>query len=222
MAANPTLSSWGLSTEVEPGEIVAICGSNGSGKSSVLRVMLGLYAPAMGNIRFDGVDSRQFDPRTLRRQIAYLPQVPEMLEGTVAENLRFAEPLAEEFRLRQALMMADAWEAVQNMPQGIHSRIGGEGALLSSGMAARLMLARLYLMEERPLVLCDELPAQILNSATGERFRQQMAGWRGKRTVFFITHREDWLELADRVVVLKPEQRPIVERRQPIAGGNHG
>jgi ABC-type bacteriocin/lantibiotic exporter with double-glycine peptidase domain len=202
----------GLSCEIEAGEIVAVYGGNGTGKSSILRLLLGLYAPAMGSIRLDGVDHRQFDPRSLRRQIAYLPQLPELLPGTVADNLRVHQPLAAEFKLRQALLWADAWEMVEQLPAGLNTRLGGDGFTPSSGFAARLCLARLYLAE-RPLVLCDELPAQLLNSTTGERFRRYLEECRGKRTVLYVTHREDWLSLADKVISFKADMRPMVSRR---------
>jgi ABC-type bacteriocin/lantibiotic exporter with double-glycine peptidase domain len=201
----------GLSADIASGQIIAIYGGNGTGKSSVLRLLLGLYAPAMGNIRFDGVDHRQFDPRSLRRQIAYLPQLPELFPGTVADNLRIHTPLAADFQLRQALLWADAWEMIEKLPAGLGTRLGEGGMIPSSGFAARLALARLYL-SERPVVLCDELPGQLLNSTTGERFRRYLEDCRGKRTVLCITHREDWLPLADQVIWLKADSRPIVGR----------
>ena len=207
----------GLTAEIEAGEIVAIFGGNGTGKSSVLRLLLGLYAPAMGNIRLDGVDHRQFDPRSLRRQIAYLPQLPELLPGTIADNLRVYDPLAEDFRLRQALLWADAWDMVEELPAGLNTRLGDGGFIPSSGFASRLTLARLYLAD-RPLVLCDELAGQLLNSSTGERFRHYLAECRGKRTVLFVTHREDWLSVADKVIWLQADARPIISRpNQPNA-----
>jgi len=205
----------GLTAEIAAGEIVAIYGGNGTGKSSILRLLLGLYAPAMGSIRLDGVDHRQFDPRSLRRQIAYLPQIPELLPGTIADNLRVHDPLAQEFRLRQALLWADAWDLVEQLPAGLNTRIGENGFIPSSGFASRLTLARLYLAD-RPLVLCDELPGQLLNSTTGERFRSYLEECRGKRTVLFITHREDWLSMADKVIWLKPDERPTVSRPEPL------
>jgi ABC-type bacteriocin/lantibiotic exporter with double-glycine peptidase domain len=201
----------GLSAEIAAGQIIAIYGGNGSGKSSVLRVLLGLYAPAMGSIRLDGVDHRQFDPRSLRRQIAYLPQTPELIPGTIADNLRIHDPLAAEYRLRQALLWSDAWEHVEKLPAGVDTRIGEGGLIPSSGFAARIALARLYLAE-RPLVLCDELPGQLLNSVTAEHFRRYIEDCRGKRTVLFVTHRDDWLPLADQVIWLKPDTRPVVGR----------
>lgn len=199
----------GLNADIAKGQIVAIYGGNGSGKSSILRLVLGLYAPAIGTIRLDGADHRQFDPRVLRRQIAYLSQSTELLPGTIAENLRSVDPLAEDYRLRQALLWADAWDAVEALPAGINTRIGEDSYMPSSGLAARLCLARLYLTD-RPIVLCDELPAQILNSSTGERFKRFLGECRGNRTVLFVTHREDWLPLADKVIWLRPDGRPAV------------
>jgi len=207
----------GLTADIEPGDIVAVYGGNGTGKSSVIRLLLGLYAPAMGSIRLDGVDHRQFDPRSLRRQIAYLPQIPELLPGTVADNLRIHDPLAEEYRLRQALLWADSWEMVEQLPAGLNTRLGDGGFIPSTGFAARLALARLYLTE-RPLVLCDELPAQLLNSSTGERFRRYLEECRGKRTVIFVTHREDWLKTADKVIWLRTDSRPVFTKPdQPLS-----
>lgn len=201
----------GLNCDIEQGEIVAIYGGNGTGKSSILRLLLGLYAPAMGSIRLDGVDHRQFDPRSLRRQMHYLPQAPELLPGTIAENLRVHDPLADEYRLRQALLWADAWEMVEQLPAGMDTKLGEKGHIPSAGLASRLCLARLYL-SDRKVLLCDELSTAILNSSTGERFRRFVADCRGKRTVIFVTHREDWLALADVVIYLQPDARPVVTR----------
>lgn len=209
----------GLNARIKQGEIVAVYGGNGCGKSSVLRLLLGLYAPAMGMIRIDGIDHRQLDPRTLRRHIAYLPQVPQFLPGTVADNIRLSNPAAADYQLRQAILWADAQDLIDALPQGIETVVTGQD-MLSSGLSARLMLARLYLSEQ-PIVLCDELPPQILNSTTGDRFRTFVEECRGKRTLFFVTHREDWLGLADQVIWLKPESVPVVGRpagRPPAAG----
>ena len=211
----------GLSCDVKPGEIIAVYGGNGSGKSSVLRMLTGLYAPVMGNIRLDGVDHRQFDPRSLRRQVAYLPQLPELLPGTIAENLRVQDPLAPEYRLRQALLWSDAWEMIQQLPAGLHTLLGEEGYTPSAGLASRINLARLYLMD-RKLVLCDELAAPLLNSTTGERFRHYLQESRGQRTVFYVTHREDWLTPADRVIWLRPDSRPLVVTPELILSNPKG
>ncbi len=200
-----------LSAEITKGQVVAIYGGNGSGKSSVLRMVLGLYAPAMGVIRLDGVDHRQFDPRALRRQITYLPQSTELLPGTIADNLRVVNPLAPDSRLRQALLWADAWDMVDEMPAGLNTRLFAGGVIPSSGFSARLCLARLYLAD-RPIVLADELPAALLNTSTGTRFQNFLNECRGKRTVLFVTHREDMLAHADQVIWMKTGGVPVVGR----------
>ena len=205
----------GLNGDIASGEIVAIFGGNGTGKSSILRLLLGLYAPAMGGIRLDGVDHRQFDPRSLRRQMNYLPQLPELLPGTIAENLRVHDPLADDYRLRQALLWADAWEMIEQLPAGMDTKLGEHAFIPSSGLAMRICLARMYLTD-RKLVLCDELSSQLLNSSTGERFKQFLKESRGKRTVIFVTHREDWLPLADVVIYLQPNQRPVMSRPEKL------
>ncbi len=204
----------GLNAEIEKGEVVAIYGGNGTGKSSILRLLLGLYAPAMGTVRFDGVDYRQFDPRSLRRQIGYFSQDPELIPGTISDNLRLHDPLAEEHKLRHALLWADILDAVKALPEGMETEIGGS-FVPSSGFAARLALARIYL-SQRPVILCDELSAQVLNSSTGSLFRKFLEECRGKRTVIFVTHRHDWLALADKVIWLRPDARPLVTTPQQI------
>ena len=205
----------GLNATINHGEIYAVYGGNGCGKSSVLRLVLGLYPPAIGTLRIDGIDHRQMDPRTLRRQIAYLPQTPEFLPGTIADNLRAANPLAASHQVRDALLWADALEAVEALPAGLETRIGPStdesGLALSSSLAARLSLARLYL-SDRPIVLCDELPVVLLNGVTGTRFRNFIQDCRGRRTVMFVTHREDWLGLADQVIWLRQGGVPVVAR----------
>lgn len=198
----------GLNADIKPGQIVAIYGTNGTGKSSVLKLLLGLYAPAIGSIRLDGTDYRQLDPRHLRRQIAYFPQVPELLPGTIAENLRHMNPMAPDHKLRQALMWSDAWDTIETLPQGINTVVS-DG--FPESLTARIVLARLYLCE-RPVILCDELPVQLLNSETGLRFRQYIEKCRSERTVIFVAQREDWIAIADQMIWLKADGKPITGR----------
>ncbi|MGE3769640.1 MAG: peptidase domain-containing ABC transporter [Bdellovibrionales bacterium] len=207
---------WGLNARINKGDIVAIYGSNGSGKSSLVRLLLGLNTPGMGTVRFDGIDHRQLDPRVLRRQIAYLSQEPEFLPGTLAENLRMVNAAASEADIRDALQRADAWDAVEALPQGIHAQLGAEGTALSDTLAARLNLARLYLAA-RPIVLCDELPGHVLNSNAGAHFRHFLHECRGKRTVIFVTHHNNWLQLADKVIWMKQGVVPSIGKPALVA-----
>lgn len=222
MAGDPVF--WGLNAAIQPGQIVAVFGGNGSGKSSILRLVMGLYPPALGSIRLNGLDHRQLDPRTLRRQIAYLPQDPELLPGTIADNLRTVLPTATDADLRRALERADAWEQISALPQGLDTMLGGTHFAPSSGLAARLCLARLYL-DPRPITLCDELPVQVLNGKAGANFRAFLTESRRQRTVLFVTHREDWMMLADQVIWLRPGLPPAVVKPHDItvqsARGQH-
>ena len=91
----------GLSFDLKPGQILAVTGGNGSGKSTILKLINGLYNPQVGAISIDGIDIRQLNPQELRRQISYMPQSPRVFRGTIAENLRMADPLADENGLVQ-------------------------------------------------------------------------------------------------------------------------
>jgi ABC-type transport system involved in cytochrome bd biosynthesis fused ATPase/permease subunit len=104
---------------------------------------------------------------------------------------------------------------IEQLPAGLNTRLGEDAFIPSSGLASRLLLARLYL-SERPVALCDELSAQLLNSTTGERFRRYLSECRGKRTVLFVTHREDWVHIADKVIYLQADTRPAILRPHQI------
>ncbi len=191
----------GLTFDAEPGEIVAITGGNGSGKSTVLKLMCGLYRPQAGTIRFDGLDIRQIDPVHMRQNIAYIPQTPHFFRGTISENLRFAQPMVSDDILKVALHQADAWDEVCALPKGFDTIIGDRSSNLPLSLAYRLGLARAYI-QDAPLMLFDELPYALLNSAAGDEFLRVLESWKGYRTVLMVTHREDYLKLADTVVLL--------------------
>ena len=114
----------GLSFDAKPGQMVAVTGGNGSGKSTILKLVNGLYRPQAGTVRIDGVDIRQLDAIELRQHIAYVPQSPHFFQGTIAENLRFSEPLASDEALKIALHQVDAWEDVCALPHGLNTMIG--------------------------------------------------------------------------------------------------
>ena len=207
----------GLSFDAEPGQLIAITGGNGSGKSTILKLANGLYRPQAGTVRIDGVDIRQLDAIELRQRIAYVSQSPHFFQGTIAENLRFAEPLASNETLKETLMQVDAWNDIAKLPQGLETEIGsGAANSLSSGLLAyRLNLARAYL-KNTPLMLFDELPYAFLNSPAGDIFKTHLAKWKGQRTMMLVTHREDYLHMADLVVLLRPDESPLVNTPEVI------
>lgn len=207
---NPVFS--GLSFNVNPGEVVLITGDNGSGKTSLLKMIMGMYAPQAGTIQIDNHDVRQFDPQDLRRHIAYISQYPHFFEGTLESNLRLASPLATDKEIQMALKQANVWDDVQRLPKGLQSPVGAENATyISSNMAFRLCLARAYL-HKAPILLIDELPNSLMNDATGQELFDSLLRMKKGRTVFMVTYRNDLMAVADQIIVLR-------RRRAPIVGG---
>ncbi len=191
----------GVSFEAKPGQIIAIRGSNGSGKSSILKLALGMYQPQGGSVRLDGIDIRQFDPIALRQNIAYVPQQADLFPGTVRDNLLLADPAATEESCIEALRTACAEGDVMRLPQGLDTVILGENAEpISFLLKSRICLARAYL-RLKPVMLFDEA-SHSLGSENDRSFAETIAYLRGKCTVLMVTHREDHMRLADTLLVL--------------------
>jgi len=197
--ADPAL--LGVSFEAKPGEVVAIVGADGAGKSTVLKLIAGLYAPQAGNVMIDDLDIRQIDPIELRKAIGYAPQVPQLFFGTIAQNLRLAQPTATDADLREALALAGVWQEVAQLPQGLGTRVGDAASnRISTSLTQGISLARAYL-KKSPLLLLDE-PVTGLDFEGDRCFREFVEAMRGKATILMVTHRPSHLSLADQIVVL--------------------
>lgn len=206
----------GLSFEAKPGEIVAITGENGAGKSTLLKLAKGLYRPTSGVIRLDGFDIRQMDPLELRRRIAYIPQSPSFFYGTIAENLRFANPLVGQREMEIALQQACAYEEVMALPHGLDTKIGGlDGAHLSSSLTLRLSMVRAYL-HDAPILLIDELPNSLLTDEVGRFLMGGLIRNRKERTTLIISYRLDILKMADKIIWLRTGEAPLAGMREPM------
>ncbi|MGE5475683.1 MAG: peptidase domain-containing ABC transporter [Bacteroidales bacterium] len=196
--ADPALV--GVSFDVEPGEVVAVTGRNGSGKSTIIKLMLGLYAPQAGSVRIDNSDIRQIDPVELRHAVGYVPQVCNLFFGTIAQNLRLAQPTATDADIRWACEMADVWQEIQALPRGLETRVGdGTADHLPTSFIQKLSLARCYL-KRSPLMLFDE-PVNGLDFEGDRQFMQAVEFFRGQSTIFMVTHRPSHLRFADRILV---------------------
>lgn len=190
----------------EPGELVAVVGRSASGKSSLARLLVGVWRPTVGHVRLDGADLRDWDPHQLGRHIGYLPQDVELFEGTVADNIaRFergagGQPDAE--AVVAAARLAGAHEAILALPQAYETRLGDGGAQLSGGQRQRVALARALYGDPRLLVL-DEPDANLDEdgraalAAALQRLRE------GGRTVFVISHRAQSLGGVDRLLIVE-------------------
>jgi len=199
----------GVSFEVNAGEIVAVVGGNGSGKSTILKLITGIYNPQAGNVRIDNMDIRQLDVVELRHAVSYVPQTFQFFYGTIAQNLRLAYPVASEEDLRRACDQAGVLDDVLKLEQGsgkwkrtgLEVRIGDAGAAqMPTSLLQRLNLARGYL-KRAPILLFDE-PGNGLDFAGDQRFMQTVDSLRGNTTAFIVTHRPSHLRVADKIIWL--------------------
>ncbi|MEC8067372.1 MAG: peptidase domain-containing ABC transporter [Pseudomonadota bacterium] len=192
-----------VNCEIKAGELLAVTGDSGAGKTSFLKTLHSLYKPSKGSIRIDGFDVRQIDPIDLRQHIAYAPQAPDFFYGTIAENLQVANPTASENEIWEALKIAGIDELVEEFPHQLDTVICKPDAHpLSPYFKFQLSLARLYLQNAK-IVIIDELPSVTLNSKTGRMLVQYIKNSIGKRTMIIVTHRQDILKLAHHTVTFK-------------------
>jgi ATP-binding cassette, subfamily C, bacterial LapB len=198
----------GVSFDIKPGEIVAVTGGNGCGKSSILKLVAAAYQPQVGAVLIDGVDTRQLDPVDLRQSMAYLPQQSDLFAGTIADNLRLARPGATDDALRGAAAKAGLLADIEALPAGFATGIDDQH---SAGFARRLALARTYLMDAS-IILLDE-PGVPLSPTGEDLLLSQLDILRGRSTVMLATHHPDHVRAADRVIVLK--QGAIVHDGSP-------
>ncbi|MES9809502.1 thiol reductant ABC exporter subunit CydD [Streptomyces sp. CS081A] len=215
--AEPSLDAVTLT--VEPGETVALVGPSGAGKSTLLDVVLGFTAPEPGgSVRVGGEDLAGLDPEAWRSRIAWVPQRPYLFAGTIAENVRLARPDASDEAVREALRDAGADGFVAELPDGLDTLLGEDGAGLSAGQRQRLALARAFLAD-RPLLLLDE-PTAALDGETEAGVVDAVRRLAAGRTVLLVVHRPALLAVADRVVSLGTNT--VAPTASPSAGGAAG
>ena len=189
-----------LSFHVEPGERVAFVGHSGSGKTSIVRLLLRLYDVDAGRITLDGVDIRTLPVATLRRHFAVVSQDCYLFHGSVAENLRLGKPGASLDELREVARTANALEFISRLPEGFDTMVGERGVRLSGGQRQRLAIAR-ALLRDAPILILDEALSSV--DAENEAVVQEAIDrlMRG-RTTLVIAHRLSSIRNADRIVVL--------------------
>jgi len=191
----------GVDLRVEPGEVVAFTGPNGAGKSTILKLIAGLYRSQAGAVLIDGMDLRQLDPGELRWATASVPQHCDLFHGTIAQNLRLANPTASDKELISAAHDAAILDEILALPDGFETRLTDRlQRQLSNGFKQGLMLARAY-VKDAPIYLLDE-PGNHLDVAGDRALMRKLEALRGHATVFVVTHRPSHLRLADRVVVM--------------------
>ena len=189
-----------VSFTIKEGEKVGIIGRIGSGKSTVARLMMGLYEPAEGAIYADDTDYRQIDPADLRRNMAYIAQDVVLFRGSVRENIIAGHPQATEEEILNAAKLAGVHEFISRHPMGYDAPVGERGEGLSGGQRQAIALARAILLQPN-IMICDE-PTNAMDVQAENAFAQHIKKQIGDKTLVLITHRQHLLSLVDRVILM--------------------
>ncbi|MCP4007604.1 MAG: ABC transporter ATP-binding protein [bacterium] len=196
-----------VSFEAPIGTITALVGPTGSGKSTLMALLLRLFDPDRGSIEIDGCDLRRFLVRSLRQKISIALQENVLFGTTIRENIRYAVPDANDERVREVARIACVDEFVEGLPEGYDTVLGERGARLSTGQRQRITIAR-ALMKDAPILILDE-PTSALDAETERRLILNLSEWGRDRNVFLITHRLSTIRMADQIAYLDGGQ--IVE-----------
>jgi thiol reductant ABC exporter CydD subunit len=191
----------GLTLAIPPGQTVALVGATGAGKTTVANLLLRFAEPDAGRVLVDGAPLSSVDPATWRRRVAWVPQLPYLFHGTVADNIRLARPQAGLDAVIAAARDAHAHDFIRALPHGYDTPLGGQGARLSGGQRQRLAIARAFLKDAAVLLL-DEATAN-LDATSDALIRDALARLMAGRTVLIIAHRLELAYTADQIVVMQ-------------------
>ncbi|MBT9154729.1 MAG: putative multidrug export ATP-binding/permease protein [Firmicutes bacterium] len=200
-----------ISFTVSPGQVLAIVGGTGSGKSTLVGLIPRFFDPQAGAVLIDGQDTRTMTLDSLRSQIGMVLQDTVLFSATIAENIAFGRPHAPQVEIEQAAQLAQAHDFISTLPNGYHTRIGERGVGLSGGQKQRIALARALLMNPRILIL-DEATSSV-DVHTEYLIQEGLASVMQGRTSVIIAKRLSTIEQADYVLVM--EQGQVVEYGTP-------
>lgn len=190
----------GVTLGFQPGERVAMLGRIGSGKSTVLRLLAGLYQPSEGMVEADGIDLRQIDPADFRARVGFVSQDPRLFNGTLRDNVLLDRPTADPSRLAEIARVTGLDRLIANHPRGWDLPVGESGSLLSGGQRQLVALAR-CLVTKPQILLMDE-PTSSMDAQSEVAFLRQLKEAAGDCTLIMVTHRPAVLELVNRIVVV--------------------
>ncbi len=196
--AEPALKN--VSFSIKPGEHVVILGKVGSGKTTVQKLLLGLYAPGNGAVLVDGIDLRQLDPADLRRNIGYVGQDAVLFYGSLRENITIGAPYADDRALIEAADIGGLTEFVNQHAEGFDMLIGERGDSLSGGQRQGVAIARAVLLDP-PILLLDE-PTSAMDYSSEAQFKDRLVRIAAHKTLIIVTHRSSLIDLATRLIVL--------------------
>jgi len=193
-----------VSFKVNEGEKFALLGKIGSGKSTILKLVLGLYKPQSGSILIDGVDINQVDPVILRDNISYVPQEVMLFEGSIKDNVACGVPYIDDESIIRASKVSSLHEFTQKSPNGYDSHIVEGGKNLSGGQRQSVAIARAFL-KDKPIVLFDE-PTNAMDTVSESYSRSNLVTKTRDKTILLVTHKMNMLELVDNVIILEEGQ----------------
>ena len=196
-----------VSFSVEPGQVIGIVGSSGSGKSTITKLIQRLYVPESGRVLVDGVDLAMVDLSWLRRQIGVVLQENVLFNCTIRDNIALADPAMPMERVIEAAMLAGAHDFILELPEGYDTVVGERGSSLSGGQRQRIAIARALITDPRILILDEATSA--LDYESERAIQQNMRRISAGRTVFVIAHRLSTVRNASRIITL--EHGRIVE-----------
>jgi len=189
-----------VSFKIDAGERVGIIGPVGSGKTTITKLLTGLYEPDEGSILLDGTDIRQIDPADVRRAVGVVQQDIVLFHGTVWDNISMASPYADDATILEAARMAGVDDFVKTNPLGYDIVVGEKGQFLSGGQRQLIALAR-ALVSDPKTMLMDE-PTSMMDLNSEKRFCQKVSSLLPGKTMLLVTHRPSLFSIVDRIIVL--------------------
>ena len=196
--STPALDRFSLA--IEPGEVVALVGPSGAGKTTVFQLLLRFYDPDSGRVVVDGLDAREASPRELRGRVAVVTQDPVIFATSVLDNVRYGRPEASDVEVREALAMANALDFVARLPEGLASALGERGVKLSGGQRQRIAIAR-AILADRAILLLDEATSS-LDAESEKAVQLALERLMRGRTTLVIAHRLATVKSCNRIVVM--------------------
>lgn len=197
-----------LSLAVAPGEVIALVGRSGAGKTTLASLVPRFWDVSSGSITLDGIDVRTLSLADLRGAIGIVPQEPTLVSGTVGENIAYARADASAAEVESAARAAHAWEFIERLPEGMGTRVGERGVKLSGGQRQRIAIARMFL--KNPAVVILDEATSSLDSESEQLVEAALTELLHHRTTIIIAHRLSTVRRADRVIVM--DQGRIVEQ----------
>jgi ATP-binding cassette subfamily B protein len=191
----------GLDLHVKAGETVALVGESGSGKSTIVNFVTGFYLADSGKVTIDGIDIKDIDLKSYRKNIAVVPQNSILFSGTVRDNITYGSPNISQKQLDEVIELACLTDVIEGLPDGLDTVIGERGAKLSGGQCQRVSIARALI--RNPKVIIFDEATSALDTVSEKHIQQAIDNLSRDRTTFIVAHRLSTVKNADKIAVIK-------------------